>query len=243
MSGLDRDVHNPSAKPLDFSELKIAFRDNVCVHREFIKDHIDPPLSGQEFGVVSFKYLETPLMLPDKELFYGWFKLRGNYPTEDSAVERAKTILQHQDSKSKNKIMKCGAWIPLTSSKILTTEFQEFSDNTYYQKVLDERKKEKEQVAEIKRREEELKKGIDQFEPDSLDYYVTKKVTISQNKYHLEKALEQVKECRENMNKLEKEMAKLDEEHPEYASQALTQYNKKRDESGLSEVKSFDDRR
>lgn len=230
---------DPNAKPLSLEELNVALRDNVNVHREFIKQHTDPPIDGQDWSLVSFRFLQTPLMLPDNELFYGWVKLRGNYSTDGEAEKRAEHLLQYFDSQNKNRIVKTGAWVPLTSSKLLTKEFHEFSDQRFKQKIIEAEKKQQEEIKQVREREEKLKQGIDQFDEDSLDYYIVKKVSLAENEYTLEQALKRVKECRSNLDRLNEEIERLEKEHPEYIEEALPKYNEERKDAGLEEVVSF----
>jgi len=242
MGTLDKDVFDPNAKPLDARELDLAFRNNVCTHREFIKSHIDPPILGQTYALASYKFLDITRelkILPDGEPLYGWVKLRGNYATEEEAQKAAKDLLQGQDSKSKIQIYRVGGWTPLTSSTLLTKQFDEFSDQQWRQKMIDDKKKQEQQIKEIREREEQLKQGIDQYTEDSLDYYVMKKVTLAENQYTMDRAMKTLKETRKNINDLEKEIEELDSKYPDHKKNALEQYNKERREAGMEEVSSF----
>jgi len=235
----DAEVFDPSAKPLDVKELAIAIRDNICVHREFIKAKIDPTIVDQDVGAFSFKYLQAPFILPDGELFYGWMKFRGSHRSVDDATDYLKELLKFHDSKSKNRVYKAGAWVPLTSSKLLSKEFHTFSEDKWRINEQESIERQRKEIKEIRQREEQLKQGIGQFEEGSLDYYIMKKVTLSENEYTLERALTTVKECRKNMNPLVEHIELLEKEHPEYIDQALNKYNEERVDAGLENVPSF----
>lgn len=236
----DAEVFDPSAKPLNDQELKIAIRDNVCEHREFVKAQVDPALSDQEVAILAYKFLEAPLMLPDNELFYGWVKVRGAHNNWESAQKYSEQILKYHDSKNKNRIVKMGVWVPLSSSKLLTKETVTVAESEWQKEQIKGLEREKEMIKEIRDREEKLKQGIDQFEENSLDYYIMKKVTLAENQHTLERAMDTVKNCRKNLNTLVPEIEKMEKEHPEYVEEALPKYNKERVEAGLESVTSFE---
>lgn len=236
---LDKEVLNPAAKPLSPEELKFAIRDNICVHREFIKSHFDPTIPSQQAGVVAFKFLENPLMLPDNELFYGWYKVRNACSNEAEAQTFATELLKTHDSKTKNRIIPIGHWVPLTSSKLFTKQFNEFSDQSFRQNIIDSENREKEAVKEIRAREEKLTKGISQFDENSIDYYIMKKVTLAENEHTMERAVKTVKETRRNISELTECIEKLDAKFPGYKNESLSVYNKERRDAGLEQVSSF----
>lgn len=235
----DGDVKNPIAQSLNPDELKVAIRDNVCNHREFIRDDRDREIKEQQVGIVSFKFLETPLQLPDGELFFGWYKLRGNHPDEQTATAEATNILKHYDSKSKNKLIQVGAWSHLTSSKMFTKEFTEYSENQFLNRIKKEEAEQKEQVEQIRAREKKLSEE-QEFDPESLDYYITKNVSLSHNEYTLKKALERVKQCRKNIDTVSAELKRLDKKYPQHKEDALGRYNEERVAAGMEPVKSFE---
>lgn len=236
---IDSAVYNPNAKPLDKQEFEIALRDNVNIHREFIRERIDPKIPDQTVGLMSFKFLKNPLVLPDDELFYGWYKIRGNFRDDDAASKYAAELLKDHDSKNKIKIGDVGVWHHLTSSKLLTKEHKEIAvDEWNKQKQLEDEKMNK-QLKEIQEREKKLKSGIDEYEPGSLDYYITKRVSLAENEFRFEQAMKTVRECRKNVENLKPEIEKMENDHPSYLKDALPKYNKERVDAGLEEVRSF----
>lgn len=236
---LPKDVYDPSAKPLDPAELGVALRNNQTTHREFIREQVDQRIADQEWGNIAFNFLETPLMLPDNQPFYGWFKLRGAFPNEDQAVKHIERLLQYHDSKSKNWTVPMGKWVPLTSSKLLTKQFHEVSNDEWRKNEAKTLAREREQIAEIRAREEQLKKGVTEYTEDSLDYYITKKVTLAENEYTQKRAKETLRQTEKNLDSLRKELAELDTKYPEHKKQALGRYNQEREAAGLEAVKNF----
>lgn len=236
---LPKDVYDPSAKPLDQAELKVALRNNATSHREFIRANVDQPIADQDWGDIAFNFLETPLILPDNQPFYGWFKLRGSYPNEDSAVKYIERMLQHHDSKSKNWAVPVGKWVPLTSSNMLTKQFHEVSNDEWRKNEQTTKQKEKEQIADIRTREEKLKAGTEQYEEDSLDFYITKKVGMAEVEYTAKRAADTLRQAEKSLEKIKKTISSLDAKYPEHKKNALAKYNEERVAAGLDPVKEF----
>lgn len=234
-----KDVYNPAAAPLNPQDLGIAIRDNINHHREFVRSYTDPKIDAQQFAVVSYQFLETPLMLPDGGLFYGWVKYRGGCPSEQAAQEHAVQLLKFEDSKSKNTIFPVGSWCALTTSKQLTKEFHEFSEQEFRQNEQKRKEKEAEEIREIRAREEKLKAGISQYAEDSLDYYITQKVSLAENEYTLKQAMNRVKEARKNIDTLTERLESLDKKYPDHKNNALARYNQERTDAGMDTVKDW----
>lgn len=234
-----REVYDPNAQPLNPEELKIAIRDNINHHREFVRSHVDPKIPTQEVSAESYQFLETPLILPDGGLLYGWVKHRGGHSSWDIADKHCSQILKFEDSKSKNVISPIGSWVALTSSKNLTQQFHELSDSEFRKNEQCNKEKEAEKIRQIREREETLKAGISEFAEDSLDYYVVQKVSLAENEYTLEQAMKRVKEARKNIDLLTDRIKTLDQKNPEHKKNALSRYNKERNDAGLDEVRAF----
>ena len=216
---------------------------NKPIFSKVVRAKNDPRLSGQEIGLVSF----TPSSgaTPDQYGIYGIAKLRGNYGTAKDAAQAAELIIREVDSVNEILHVRVGETFPLTKEKKWIEKF----DSVDLRKKVDSLQKEKERNAEEEEEKERKtvlsreKKLLDEnkeilegrYKEDPLDLYIRLNVARAQLKWtrsDIERKLND--EINPAIEKRNKEILEMDEEHPTFKQQFLEKYMDARKDACLS---------
>ena len=202
------------------------------------RQFVDPPIAGQRFGLISFS--PSKGATPDKDGFFGFAKLRGHYDSEQEARERSEFVLKTVDSYHPINIYHVGRPVPITvqgdrySASNTTIDLQNTIKNTISEDVRMKREKEREEIQQMKAREQEL---VDQrkpdYQPDPFDTYTTLRVKKAQLVWTYDKTQKQLEKIKESIIATRAEIAKMDEENADYSKEHMKRYMDARRAAGI----------
>jgi len=163
-------------------------------------------------------------------MIYGVYKFRGTTPDETSAQKRAADIIREVDSRNPVHMVRVGTWYPITSDPSHIENLTEVQDDEVDQakvKAEEERQSRQKQVMRtIKEREEDLKKNDLHDDPESLKYYIMRRVVWRTLRSTLELKEKELATLREKLYNVHGELHKKDAVHPDYDELWLEEYNK-----------------
>lgn len=238
------EVWKPSKeKPLTGEELECAFEDlYIDKYAKVDRKFNDPDINGQTYSLFSF----TPSLTaqPDENGLYGFIKVRGTFNRIEEAEEKSKELIQYF---SANKIFVCktGTPIPLqkeikTASNVVEVDDPNRDEESLrFQELAKEQGlKEKQAMEEIKQREEQLKRDVEQDPKDKepLQIYlemVHKRATCAylytQHKQKLEETKNIIISTREKI-------AKMDAEYPNLQKEYMDHYRESCKKNGIDKA-------
>lgn len=245
----DRDKENKwkpdsSIHPLTEEETKLATKE--LINSDFVdrfirceRKYADPVLPMQAIGLISF----TPAMgaKPNNSGVYGFAKLRGNFPDEISASERAKELIQNVDSWNQIYYTHVGRPFPITCSSDYSAEIDEVelkkeivsatSHNIKSKKSDDQQK-----MREIEAQQEELLEESKR-EVDDYDTYITLRIKKAQLSFTYLEHMKKLEEVKGIIIKTRKEVTEMDKLYPEYKRDYYKKYMSAREKAGLKTYK------
>jgi len=213
------------------------------------RTYADPPPPMQNIGLVSF----TPAKgaTPNENGVFGFAKLRGNYSTTIEANQRAEFLIRNVDSYHQIYHAYVGRPIPMTDSSDYSAETSEVEIRREMTKstssnIKNKRDEERQVVKEMKDREEQLLEESRKAQADDgsgepnaedpYELYITlcvKKAQLSWNYLEHVKKMEEVKAV---VIKTRKELAVLDQNHPDFKDTYFKKYMDARKKAGLDET-------
>lgn len=244
----DRDRENkwkPSdAPPLTNEETKIAMKALIntdfmdrfpCIERKYA----DPVMPMQYIGLFSF----TPAKgaTPNENGVYGFAKLRGNFPDEISASERAAELIQTVDSYHQIYYPYIGRPFPITSSSKYSAQVDEIElkkelvkdvSHNIKSKKADDQQRMKEIEAQQEELLEESKREVDDY-----DTYITLRIKKAQLSFTYLEHMKKLEEVKGIIIKTRKEVEELDKLYPEYKREYYKKYMGAREKAGLKTYK------
>lgn len=233
----DRDLVNRikfdrNIPPLSDEELKHAMKDlnnKTYLYRRTDRRYIDPALPMQSIGLFSF--IPSKTAIPDKNGFYGFIKLRGNYATGTDADDRSEYIIRNHDSYHQIFHAPIGQPVPCTESSKHSGDTREIDVSKSVKESISssiKRKKmeDKNKIDEIREQENKLLDDTNEdVENDPLDTYITHKVKLAQLSWSY---IDTIKKCEEMKNiilKTRKEIASMDQDS-DYNKQYMEKYKR-----------------
>ena len=230
----------PNHPPLQGEQAEAATSQNVGVFPQVVRTLVDPPVSGQRFGLVSFMLFDEPRTFSgSSKPIYGYLKIRGNWADESQAKYEAGKIVREIDSKNKIRIAPVGSWLPITNEEAFDKERIDIALKKEEKSIYDESMKEKEAEQrrikrELREREEELKNGGDLYDnPESIEYYSTQRVSEIRLLEAIENHYRQIETMKESLVTVRKKMIPLEEKYPKYQTQWVDRYNEERRKTGI----------
>jgi len=231
---------NPEYPPLKSTDDigKASVNGQVIEYPQVVRKMVDPVISGQEYGNISFMLFEKPRMFRGKPI-YGYAKMRGNHSNSDACRFDAYRIIREVDSKFQVRIAKVGNWVPITENDSVVEDLYDVRNNDEEKHLRDEIVKEKEKESrrlanEIREAEEALKTGDDIYDkPESLDFYTMKRVTEMRIVEAVEIAERKLKELYNTLAETHMILHILDEKNPEYKNEWIDNYNFERSKTSI----------
>ena len=210
------------------------------------RTYADPPIPMQNIGLLSF----TPAKgaTPNEHGVFGFAKVRGNYATPMEADQRAEFIIRNVDSYHQIYHLYVGRPFPITSSSEYSAETSEVdirreATKTVSSHIKQQKDEEQKEVREMKEREEKMlaesKKAREDdgngaaVGGDPYEKYITLSVKKAQISWTFLEHLKKLKEVRDIIVKTRKEIAELDNEHPDFHDKYFDKYMKAREDAGL----------
>lgn len=215
--------------------------DNSFV-KKFLKierRYADPVDPFQKIGLISF--VPAKGATPNKNGIYGFAKLRGNYPTDVEASQKAEQLIRNTDSHHKIYHAYVGRPFPLTSDKVrVSADVNEVDVRTDISKsvsasIKQKKNEEIQKVKEIEERERLLKEdtGKDIDEQDPEEVYTTLRVKKAQSVWAYLDAQKKIEELKQIIIKTRAQIVEMDNESSEYKEKYFQKYLDARKESGL----------
>lgn len=236
----------PEHRSLNDKETKLAVADLIASYPQVIRSMMDPPITNQVYGNISFMLFNEPKKLRTGKNVYGFVKVRGNWADEYLAKKKATDIVREHDSKYKIKICPVGHWMPITDEEAFVNEMLDVNtEGEDSVQLRDQAVKEKESeqrkvMREIREREEEAKKDDVYDDQESLTFYTMKRVTEMRLVENIEIKMNEVKSLEGKLVDTRRILKKLDVSHLSYNDQWIERYNVERRKSGIPDFKPSD---
>jgi len=203
------------------------------------RQYADPPIPLQTYGLVSF--VPSKGATPDKDGVYGFAKLRGNYATTQESSERAEFLLRNVDSYHQIYHAYVGRPFPITidpkyCAKTEEINIRQKATETVSDDVKAKRDKEKEEIADIKRREKQLlAESKPDYKPDPYEEYTVLRVKKAQLLWAYVQTQKKMDDMKNSIIKTRAQIEAMDGENPEYAKEYKDRYFKARREAGIAD--------
>ena len=216
-----------------------AVEGQLVYYPKSVRTMVDPPIPGQGLGLLSFMLFKESRKLRNGTAVYGYVKLRGNWADESQAKFEASKIIREVDSKYKIRIAPTGGWVPITDEDAFVKEQLDVRMKDDEKHLRDQAVKEKEaeqrQIQrEIREREDEVAHGGDIYDdPKSLTFYSMRRVTELRLMEAREQQIKQIHSIKKTLRKVQKELKRLECEHPEYKDKWIDRYNEERRKGGI----------
>lgn len=218
--------------------------DNVSIQTfpRVERRYADPALPNQNYALVSF--VPSKDATPDDEGCYGCMKIRGVFATIEEADERAEYIVKNVDSYQSIFTTFVGRPFPLIANdgekygaKLRKIDVDKKTDQVITQDVKQKRENEYKEMAEIKKREENLKKDVKRTieEIPTDEIYTTLRVKRSQLIHTYVENVKKMTELKTLIRETDNEIKRLDETDVSYKANYLQQYMDARKESGFND--------
>ena len=232
---------NQGYPPLSEEEVKNAL--NVLDNRSFVKKfpkverkYADPVDSMQRIGLISF--VPAKGATPNENGIYGFAKLRGNYPTDQEASEKAEFLIRNVDSYHQLYHAYVGRPFPLTESSEYSAETSEIDirksmTESVSHSIKGKKNDERQQIKEIEERETKLKDESNKDEEDPVEFYTTLRVKKAQIVWTYLETKKKLDEMKEIIIKTRVQIADMDKENKSYSESYFKKYCDARSDSGL----------
>lgn len=249
----DRDparTYKPNQGHPKLSEQEVVNAMEELDNREYVKKFLrverryaDPVEPMQRIGLVSF--VPAKGATPNANGIYGFAKLRGNYPTDQEASERAEFLIRNADSYHQIHHAYVGRPFPLTERTDFagdTTEIDIRKDMTdsVSASIKQKKKSERAQIQEIEKREQELLAESKREEQDPMEWYITLRVKKAQITWTYFETMKKVEEMKKTIMKTREEISAMDAKDKSYSERYYKKYCDARSESGLDNATSDD---
>jgi hypothetical protein len=205
--------------------------------------YADPVISDQKICLISF--VPAKGATPNENGIYGFAKVRGSYPNDAEANQRAEYLIKNIDSYHKIYHSHVGRPFPLTNSSDFSQEIikinlkQDLTDSMSAD-MKNKRNQEQKEMEEIRDREKELLEDTKREEPTD-DHYTTlrvKKAQLTWTYIETEKKLQQMAGL---IAKAMHETEQLDRNYPELKEKYYNKYMEARKTAGLpTDAKTMD---
>ena len=245
---LDRDRENrwrpeQGARALTEDEVKdaVSTLENVDFVSKFPRvdrTYADPQIPLQAIGLVSF----TPAKgaSPNENGVFGFAKLRGNYATSLEANQRAEEIIRNIDSYHQIYHTYVGRPFPITASSKYSAETSEIDirrdmTSSVSGAIKAKKKDDRNEIEDIKRREEKLlaESRQDPEDVDPYEEYITLRVKKAQLYWTYLEHHKKIKEVKDLIIQTRIDVAELDAKNPEFDKNYYQKYVKAREDVGL----------
>jgi hypothetical protein len=198
--------------------------------------YADPVEPMQRIGLISF--VPAKGATPNDKGIYGFAKLRGNYPTEQEANERAEVLIRTVDSYHQIYHAYVGRPFPCTVSSDFSDETSEIDlrksmTDSVSHSIKQKKNSESQQIKEIEEREKELLEDAKKEEEDPIDFYTTLRVKKAQVTWTYLETQKKMDQMKETIIKTRDEITKMESEDNGYAEQYFKKYCDARTETGL----------
>ena len=203
------------------------------------RTYADPPIQLQTYGLFSF--VPAKGATPDKDGFFGFAKLRGNFSTELEAQQKAEELIMNTDSYHDIFHSYVGRPFPITTSikHALNTDEVDIRKKTtkcISESIIEKRKKEQNDIEEIKEKEKKLVEDTKQENVDPYENYITLRVKKAQLSWTYLEHMKKIDELKKILLKTNDEIIELDEKNPKFNDEYYEKYMKARKDAGIKDT-------
>ena len=204
----------------------------LSVERRYA-DPVDPM---QKFGLISF--VPAKGATPNEHGIYGFAKLRGNYPTDNEANERAEFLIRNVDSYHRIYHAYVGRPFPITTSPDFSGERREIDIrksmvDSVSSSIKGKKDEERKEIQEIEAREKQLLEDTKKDEEDPADHYTTLRVKKAQLTWTYCETMKKLDDMKNIIIKTRNQIAEMEKEDDSYSKNYFEKYCNARKESGL----------
>ena len=232
---------NQGHPPLSEEDVKNAMTalDNNTFVKKFMRverRYADPVEPMQRVGLISF--VPAKGAVPNEKGVYGFAKLRGNYPSDAEASERAEYLIRNSDSYHQIYHAYVGRPFPCTNSSDYSENTNEIDirkemTESVSASIKDKKNKEMREIKEIEDREKQLLEESKKEEEDPADFYTTLRVKKAQVTWTYLETQKKLDEMKETIIKTRTQIEEMDAKSDEYYKNYFKKYCDARSESGL----------
>jgi len=216
-----------------------AVRSQTIKYPKVVRQMDDPPIANQLYGNLSFMFFDDPKTLSTGKKVYGFCKVRGVWPTETTATEDSKRIIQEVDSRFQIRIAPVGAWVPLTNENafckdLLDVGGKDADVNQLRSEAIKQKEGEQRRIMrELKEREDDVQTEDIYDDKKTLKYYSMRRVTEMRLTEACEINRKKLEKIIHNQLKVRLELKQLEQENPQYTGEWVDCYNQEREKSGI----------
>lgn len=237
-------VRSTNHRPLTDDELGEA--KNVLVKDlrfpQIDRRYCDPAIHDQRIGLFSF--IPSQGATPDADGFYGMAKIRGVFPTEEMANERAEQLIRDHDSYHEIFHTYVGRPFPVTNKsgyehELKTIDIRNKTVRLISEDILNKKREEEKEVREMQEREQNLlqesKRAKEDLPEDPYDVYITNQVKRAQLIWTYKETMTKCEQMRDLIRTTNQQIADTEKENPEYRDQYKEKYMKARSDAGITD--------
>ena len=232
-----------NSPPLTVEETEIAVKElnNTSFTDKFPRidrTYADPIIPMQYIGLISF--VPAKGATPNENGVYGFAKLRGNYPSEIEATQRADHLIRNVDSHHQIYHTYVGRPFPMTISSDYSAKTDEIDIRKEMTKdissnIRQNKDNEEKEIREIKQREEKLIEESKKTEEDPYEEYITMRVKKAQLSWTYLEHIKKIDEIKSIIIKTRSQVEEYDQKFPEFKDTYYEKYMKARKDSGIKE--------
>lgn len=229
----------PNYPPLTDDVGQAAVNGQVFNYPKVVRTMVDPAITSQGLGLLSFMLFKEPKKFSSGKAVYGYVKLRGNYNDQASCEFEASKIIREIDSKFQVRFAPVGHWVPITDEEAFVKEKIDVKtseeDHSFRDAAMREKEAEQRKIIrEVKERKEELENDGDIYDhPESLKFYSMKRVTELRLMETRDAYMKNIDSIKEKLEITQKELYKLSLANPQYTDEWIDCYNEERKKAGV----------
>jgi hypothetical protein len=209
---------------------------------------IDPTIPGQTYVGISFAFDDESVKNAQKvDELKGFFNVRYVSATTDQMDQFCDGLCRKVDSIFPVNVAKVGHWTSVQTNndsieqKLVSDDpqQQQLLQSMYDQKA-EQQRRDREEVEERRRvaMQDAIENRDKPYDRESLDHYVTKRVSKWNIERHLATFQEQkrrYKQAKKSFIEIKKELAELEQKHPEFLNQYQARFEQERRALGMSD--------
>ena len=226
---------------LSIESTKEAVKDKVHSYPQTIKSICDKPIDGQQYSLLTLLMSKRPAILNGNKdsPIWGFLKIRGGFSTKELAKEEATRIIKKQDSKNIIRIVRTGAWFPITDNQSFVKDKHDVYDEDQVYRLRGSVTKEKEEEAEraliyMKERAKVLTEEQGNCNNcDTLEFYIKNRNIELKLGERVEVETHKLADLKETITKKHILLRMMEKRNPQYKDEWIPVYNSKLQESGI----------
>jgi len=236
--------YKPTQGNLNLTEQEVKDALDELNNRDFVKKfprieqrYADPVDPMQRIGLISF--IPAKGATPNQDGIYGFAKLRGNYPTDQEANEKAEFLIRNVDSYHQLYHTYVGRPFPLTQSSKYSAETTEIDIrksmvDSVSSSIKTKKDEERQQIREIEQREEKLKEDCSNEDKDPIEFYTTLRVKKAQIVWTYLETKKKLDDMKDIIIKTRDQIVEMEQQDQSYSKHYYKKYCDARSDSGLS---------